>query len=204
MKHMMSKMFIFTAGAMIGSVVTYKFAKNKFDIVLKEEMDAMVEAYGLRSNLKNVNEVHETDIPEEVDEDVHTGMSAKPSMMEYIAKIREAGYVNYSDKPHVEEEEANDVEEFIHVIDPDDFEEDEDYDSVSLTYYADGILADDMDERIEDVDDTVGPDFADHFGEYEDDAVFIKNDKRKTYYEILRDERRYAEVVYEDPHPWRE
>ena len=57
-----------------------------------------------------------------------------------------------------------------------------------------------MDEPVEDVDDVVGIESLDHFGEWEDDSVFVRNDKYKTYYEILLDERKYSDIINENPH----
>ena len=82
----------------------------------------------------------------------------------------------------------------IEVIPPDEFGEDDDYDLISITYYADGVLADDGNYPIDDVEDTVGPDALDSFGEWEDDAVYVRNDKRKCYYEILRDVENYSDL----------
>ena len=70
------------------------------------------------------------------------------------------------------------------------------YEMISLTHYSDGVLADDDDEKMADdeVDEVVGADYAEHFGEYEDDSVFIRNDKLKCDYEILLDQRKYSEL----------
>ena len=80
------------------------------------------------------------------------------------------------------------------VIPPYEFGEDEDYECVSLTYYADGVLTDEDDSIIENVEDIVGKESLNHFGEYEEDSVFVKNVDRKTYYEILKDLCTYSEV----------
>ena len=82
-----------------------------------------------------------------------------------------------------------------YVISPDEFGELDDYDLISLTYYADEVLADDIDEIVEDVDDVVGLDSLTHFGEYEPDSVFVRNDRLKADYEILLDERTYPEAI---------
>ncbi len=74
--------------------------------------------------------------------------------------------------------------------------ENDNYTQISLVYYAgDGVLADDEDEVVEDIEDTVGEDFAEHFGEYEDDSVFIRNDRLRCDYEILRDNRSFSDVA---------
>ena len=49
----------------------------------------------------------------------------------------------------------------------------------------------------EDVDGTVGDDYADHFGEYEDDSVFVRNDLTRCEYEILADTRKYTDAYSE-------
>lgn len=78
------------------------------------------------------------------------------------------------------------------VISPDEFGEDETYDKVSLYYYTDGIVADDNDEVVEDVDALIGYSSLETFGEYEDDAVHVKNEGVKTYYEILRCDKTFS------------
>ena len=49
------------------------------------------------------------------------------------------------------------------MIPPEQFGDDENYDQISLTYYADGVLADENDEVIEDVEDAVGIDSLNRF-----------------------------------------
>ena len=82
-----------------------------------------------------------------------------------------------------------------YVIKPEEFGEILEYESISLTYYADGVLADEYDEVIDDVDEIVGEESLTTFGQYEDSAVFVRNDARKTDYEILLDLRNYSDVV---------
>ena len=86
-----------------------------------------------------------------------------------------------------------------YIIIPEEFGGIQEYEQISLIYYSDGILTDDMDDIIEDFDSTVGEDFASHFGEYEDDSVFVRNDRLKCDYEILRDYRTYEKVVGREP-----
>lgn len=87
-----------------------------------------------------------------------------------------------------------------YVIPPEDFGEFEDYEKISLTYYSDGVLTDENDEIMDDVEDSVGEDSLNHFGEYEDDSVFVRNDRKKCDYEILLDLRKYEDVVKTLPH----
>ncbi len=81
-----------------------------------------------------------------------------------------------------------------YVIPPEDFGEEGDYEIKSLTYYADGVLTDDWDNVIEDIDELIGEESLTHFGEYEDDSVFVRDDQMKIDYEILRDVRNFADI----------
>lgn len=87
-----------------------------------------------------------------------------------------------------------------YVISPEEFGEFEDYERISLSYYADQILADEDDEKVEDVDNVVGLESLAHFGEFEDDSVFVRNDRLKCDYEILLDQRTYSDVIKQRPH----
>ena len=84
-----------------------------------------------------------------------------------------------------------------YVIPPEEYDEN-DYETESLTYYADGVLTDMYDNIIEDVEDTVGTDSLTHFGEYEDDSVFVRNDERQIDYEILLDSDKYYDKYPEE------
>ena len=89
-----------------------------------------------------------------------------------------------------------------YIISPEAFGMREGYETVSLTCFADGTLADDDYHRMSarEVNDTVGVDAVNHFGEYEPDSVFVRNERRQTDYEILRDEREYEELLEEKPY----
>ena len=88
-----------------------------------------------------------------------------------------------------------------YIISPEEFDTEDGYDTVSLTYYTDGVLTDDDNNVIEDIENTVGEDFAKHFGEYEDDSVFVRNERLMTDYEILMDYRPFNDVVATGTNP---
>lgn len=81
------------------------------------------------------------------------------------------------------------------VISPDDFGLIDDFEQITLEYYADGILADEDQSIIENVEDLVGFDSLSHFGEYEDDCVCVRNERYRVDYEILRNNIRYADLM---------
>lgn len=84
----------------------------------------------------------------------------------------------------------------MYVIPPKEFGEIEGYEKIDLTYTADGALLDDSDEPIENSEEIVGTEYMNHFGEYEDDAVYIRNDVRRCDYAILKEYRAYSETIH--------
>lgn len=71
------------------------------------------------------------------------------------------------------------------------------YPQVTLTYYADEVLADETDSPIEDIEMTVGIKNLTRFGQQSDDprAVYIRNDRLQADYEVVLDDGTYAAVV---------
>lgn len=88
------------------------------------------------------------------------------------------------------------------VISMEDFGELDDYDEISLTYYADETLTDDTDHPMgeDEIEDTIGRANLKRFEQCEGDAVYIRNDRLKADYEILLDERSYAEILRSKPY----
>ena len=82
-----------------------------------------------------------------------------------------------------------------YVIYPEEFGAISDHETISLTYYADGTLTDDDNVKIDDIEGTVGLDSLTHFHEYEDDSVFVRNERLKCDYEILFDMREYSKAM---------
>lgn len=96
----------------------------------------------------------------------------------------------------VKEEPKEEKPTSPYVIPPQEFGTNAGYEEISLTLYADGTIADDDDNPMseEDIAETIGRECLKHFGEYEPDSVFVRNDDMRTDYEILQDERRYEDA----------
>lgn len=182
----------FTIGATVGSIVTWKLLKTKYEQFAQEEIDSVKEVFARRKSLLNNNTVAETEDTSEDDADER----------EYEDVVNQSGYVNYSDIRGnvVKKEDRRKINTKPYVITPADFGDKEDYECHTLRYYADGILTDVDNEVIEDVDNTVGLESLTTFGDYEDDCVYVRNEAKNCDYEILLDEREYSEVFGENPH----
>lgn len=201
MNYRLNNLLFFVAGAAIGSVVTWKLVKTKYEQLAQEEIDSVREYYG--KSRKN-DEVKEESEPAEDEDDyieaesercekireatiLGVDISNRPDIQEYARKVGAIGY-----GPREDKKEMDIIRPYV--ISPEQFEEFEDYDVVTLTYYADGVLTDEQDHRIEDVKGIVGEDSLTRFGEYEKDTVYVRNDTLKCYYEILRDIDKYSEL----------
>lgn len=193
----------FAIGAAISSAVTWYFAKTKYEQIAQEEIDSVKDVFSKKHG--DESNKHNTRISNDdhISEKKAAQAREKPDIIEYATVLKSEGYTNYSNMepsmPEVETEKSMNTEN-PYVISPDEFDEMDDYETISLTYYADNILADDMDELVEDANNVVGADFASHFGEYEDDSVFVRNDRLKADYEILRDERNYSDIRKSRPY----
>lgn len=193
---------MFLAGATVGSAVMWICLRRYYEQIAQEEIDSVKAAFAERK-LVNTNIAKNNKSNEKQEENQHEAdiTELKPNLVNYAAKLREEGYTNYTEhsKKNTEEKKDGSMPNEPYVITPDNYGENDNYTLITLFYYAgDSVLADDEDEVVEDIEGTVGEDFAEHFGEYENDSVFIRNDRLRCDYEILRDNRSFSDVT-EDP-----
>ena len=205
--------FAFVAGLTIGAAGAWYYLKDKYAKLAEEEIASVKAAYAKRE--KPTTEEKAGHFPqkrtdrsqncadrllahikdgEQTLETVSLVNAAKNmdkgSITEYTQRLQEAGYKDYSRT--IDEKPSGTPGEVPYVISPDEFGELEDYTKVSLTYFADGVLADECGEIVDDVEEIIG-DGLDHFGEYEDDSVFVRNDAKRCDYEILKDLRDFSD-----------
>lgn len=181
----------FIAGAAVGVAATWQYAKKKYEQIAQEEIDSVKAKFANKAK-------YEGPADSEEEARVKAEMAReKPDVMAYAAALRKMGYTDYSTVGDKKPEEKVDRP---YVISPDEFGENEDYERISLTYYADQILADDDDNIVDNVEELVGFESLTHFGEYEDDSVFVRNDRLKCDYEILLDQGLYSDVLKKKPY----
>ena len=82
-----------------------------------------------------------------------------------------------------------------YVISPEEYASDEEYETISVYYFVDDVVTDDDYNLISEWDEKIG-DAPSHFGEYEDDVVYVRNERLKCNYEVLRDNRSYRHDIY--------
>lgn len=218
MNKMVINALLFTAGAAIGSVVTWKILKTKYEHITQEEIDSVREEYDRLSKMmkkeidmcRKITDLgqNESENPENVQENKEDSSDfdfTKQEKVEYsnIAnRYRVLSDADDGDDENDEEGENGDEAPYIngpYVISPDEFNSSPPgYNAQPLDYFVDGVLADSWGVRL-DIEETIGEDALDHFGEYVDDLVYVRNEREEIDYEVTKDPRTYAESIRTNP-----
>lgn len=187
MKCKLINVLVFAVGAAIGSAVTYKVVKTQYDRIIQEEIESVKEAFANNPALTDNDEGTKGEVDGQINLAEYKSLNEEleGNKKEY-AKIVE----NYTTEKGGSETMAKGP----CVISPYDFGEIEGYGMVELTYYADGTLEDEDYNIVTNVDGLIGSDALYTFGEYEEDAVFVRNEQLRTDFQILKDYRTYAEA----------
>lgn len=222
------KILMFAVGAAVGSAVTWKFVKTKYEQIAQEEIDSVKDEYAnlmqkTRDMLKAsvADEEDEPEVEQEddkyPDDDERDFTDHEKEMIEYYkvtSKYRksedEESKDETDDKEENTEEGGNGDEDDLgfpyidgpYVISAEDFNSSPPgYNAQPLDYFADGVLADGWGVQL-DIKETIGEEALDHFGEEQDDIVYVRNERNEIDYEVTRDPRTYEEVRRMNPNPY--
>ena len=192
MNNTLTKVLWFAAGAIAGVAATNHFFKTKYERLYQEDVESVKRAFSAPQQSEPVD-----DSTEPIDDSEPTAQE----VINYAAIISTQGYG--ADAVAAVESIGKEVKGVArpYVISPAEFDTEDDYEVVTLNYFADGVLADEAGNVIEDVDGMVGRDSLTHYGEYEDDAVHVRNDALRCDFEILRDLSNYSDIYHNGPRP---
>ena len=195
-KEIISKILIFAAGAAVGSAVTWKLVKTKYEEISKQEIESVIESFSNKEESDPEESKDPAVEPEKlfkVDPSVEDAEEKEKTIQKAQEIAARAGYFNYNDSKKEEEEEEAVNEPYV--ISPEEFGE-EDYAIITFNYHTDGVVSDERGRIIANAEELLGKDFASHFGEYphDPDTVYIRNDEDSVDYEILKDYRAYSEL----------
>lgn len=192
----MKNLLCFVVGAAIGSVITWKLIEKKYKNLVDEEIESVKETFKNRKTKINKDEVKET-----VEKVINKWKEPKETINNIVTV---EGYSTENEEKTKEDDESNytvDVDTGVeviipYVITPEQFGEFTEYGTKTLTYYADDVLTDEIDNPITsvEIETMIGPDALDHFGEYEDDSVYIRDEMNGMDYEILKSEKMFSEI----------
>lgn len=208
---------IFISGVAVGVLASSEYFRRVYSAIAEDEI-ASVKAEYTRLRAAMLSGADEQISETEEDDDSSPEQPLDPEkqadVLAYAASLAQNGYagnVDYSSISRVspsermiqEEieavEEQEDIPDGPKVISPDEFGELLHYKQISLTYYEDKVLVDELGEPVINIDEIIGPDALNTFGTYEEDAVHVRNDRLRCEYEIIKDPRLYAGVVGTQP-----
>lgn len=198
----MGKVLYFAGGLLFGGFTGFASAKYLLKEKYRRKSDEDIAS--VKETYRKVLSEMKADEPVEAAEEKRAEPVVLSAARVNADRAREKGdvsqYMHYAKMYGGEEKQIGKTSPTI--ITPEEFGEKEGYEQVSLTWYADEVLADMDDHRLDDaeIEQKVGHDAMEHFGEYENDSVFIRNDELKCDYEILMDHRKYADVLEDKPY----
>lgn len=197
MNKAMTNVLLFATGAAIGSLVTWKVVKNKYERIIQEEIDSFKTDY-IRCMHREFDENDLCNDDEQGEDDEEDDELTMSTYQRLAHMYDQSGDDVENDREGVGDDEVPYING-PYVITPEDFADGNyEHSLYCLTYYADGVLSNDWYERL-DIDNTIGEDSLDHFGDHVEDVVYVRNERLKTDYEVTRDPRKYTDMIANDP-----
>lgn len=207
---------LFATGAVIGSVATWFAVKTKYEKIAQEEIDSVkVEFDQLVKNRKKEMEIYHKIMDAKKNEETEEDNDSDEDDSEYEQTIIDYNNLtrNYSGSGDEDDESDKNGEEGVergedevsyingpYVISPEEFNDRTDFSAQPLDYYADGVLADGWGVKM-DIEETIGEESLNHFGEYDDDVIYVRNERTEIDYEVTKDPRTYEERIGSNPYP---
>ena len=221
----LSSVIIFGIGALVGSFVTYVYCEKKYENVLiarecetKEILEE--EAIDISENSRVENPENIVKIEEAKKAEENRIQKAKEKneaelrravekerdeiLGLYQGLLADHGYLNEYDDLiiNLDKVEINPNPRPPYVIPREMLNEDE-YTVIQTVYYADGVLADDDEDRIVDWKDLIGSmENLDGFDIPGNDEIYIRNERLHIDVEILRDLENFSNIRRK--YTWRE
>ena len=206
----MNKFILFTLGVATGSVGTYFAVKKAIEARTDKEIESVVETFkerfdkmeavltdeqkeklGIYSPSKEI-------LKDEPIEKNHPKLTEENKTQNYYEQeMRKLGYstgVDLSEKSDDNAECIAQIGSAPYVITEDEFGEFGN-DEETLIFYADGVLATEDDDPIDDIEELIG-NCLNEFGEY-DERLYVRNQEKEIDYIILRSEKLWSDIAPE-------
>jgi len=171
-----SNILFFLAGAVLGGAAVWFCAREKYARLAEDEIRSVKASFRAHAARQ---EKTSDEKPKE------------PDFTELDRMLRKEGYTDYSAAASV-------PPSLPVVISPEEYEENDEFVKIELIYFANDVLTDEVNEVVDNADEIIG-DALEHFGEYEDDSVYVRNDSRHCCYAIRKDLRYYADALKDMP-----
>lgn len=193
----------FLLGASAGAASAWYILKERYAKIAQEEIDSVKETfsklYGPDEEKEDGNPIVDISDDTEPEEPARATNMLKHQTDDLIEKLDYTSYSSADISETHEDKEVRMEEDHPYIITPEEFGVLDDYEQIDLTFFSDQIVADDELEIVEDLDRVIGFESLNHFGEYSENTIFVRNDRLKCDYEVNTDERTYAEAVNSKP-----
>ena len=181
----------FALGAAAGAAGAWYILKTRYEEIAQEEIDSVKQVFKKRLDEMGDKDISsKSDEPVEEDSEKSDGSDDSAEKEEYKQVVDYTGYSATTES----DEKKDRPEDRPYVIPPDAVGELVGYDYIELIFFSDNTITDDQYELLENPEDIIGFESLNHFGEYEEDSVYVRNDRLKCDYAILLDERTYEEA----------
>lgn len=180
-------------GVVSGGSIAAVICKKKYEKMYREQYEAAVksvkETYSVPVEKPEEDSPSVEDVADNIPDD-----SLRRELAALTEKYRTGSDFEMADPLRIPSKQEP------YILEPDQYGDEPDYEQISLTYYADGKLADEDDDLVENIPLILGEEWRERFDKYDEDCVYVRNDARHCDYEITRDFRKYIEVVEERPY----
>lgn len=174
----------FAIGGISGFLFANHVLKKKYDKIVEEEVESIKASF------------RKYQIDQESEEEIEA------VKQEYEELVDNLGYSTISEDMVEESPEPNENEVHHMIISEDQFGKIEDYETITLLLLQDGVMVDDDYDRMsdEEIQWAVGDVDLKAFAKSDAETMYIRNNRIKVYYEIVKDDQTYAEVVQSKPY----
>lgn len=160
---MNNKVLIFSLGVVVGAVASWFIAREKYRKIADDEIASVKEVFQ-RKKKEGVELAEEN--------------------------VTYCGLVDTYDTESADDDSAEDTDDSMlpYIIEPEEYGNKAENECTVLMWYDDDILTDTYGVNVDDIVNTVGREFIDHFGENpeEPDVVYVRNDRLEMDYQILQ------------------
>ena len=207
-------------GAALGSVVTWRVVKERYDSYAKAEIEEVRQFYKNKLNNERQKKAKKVEVEEDTpkpvknskDKIVYEKMAANYGDIEQTDPLPQRNTVEEAmaifnvseDDPRIIERRTS----MVYIISADEFSEEmPHYDKTTITYWdGDKTLADEQELPIPGVRETVGYHALDNFGWFSNDpnVVYVRNERFSLDLEVVRNPGRYEVEVagFAEDHTW--
>lgn len=175
--------------AVFGVVIGYFVGRKMERDEAEEEIESVKETFAKKDKERNLKKSPDGNFEKKSEPDVTV-----EEAMEARKRYSGNSYVEEPDedtKITKGKEVKTTVIDRPYIISEEEYGEFGEYMNIELCCYSDGVITDDRDEILEDIEGTIGHEAATFFNRFDDNAVYVRNDMRKADYEIIRSAKKY-------------